>query len=373
MSNKPYIPKKLPPKDIDWKKLIPLIGQAHAAIARYDGILQSLINPEVLLSPLTMNEAVLSSRIEGTQASLEEVFELEAGIAKEKTDSIKQDIQEIINYRKALLIAENELERRDITLNFIKGIHKILLDSVREKNKNPGKFRHDQNWIGLQGTPMDQASFVPPNPIIMQEFIEDWAEFLVLKNFEDKLVQLAILHAQFEIIHPFKDGNGRIGRLFIPIFLYTKKLLSRPMFYLSEYLEAHRQNYYDKLLFISEKDDWQGWIEFFLEVVVKQSKANIKKSKKILDLYEKLKLKFIKTTHSQFAIPLLDVFFQKPIVDSSTALKMANIGNRVTGNELLRKLEKQKLIRLIVKGSGRKPNIYIIPELINITEGKEVF
>ena len=373
MNKASYIPRKLPPQEIDWKKLIPLIGKAHAAIARYDGLLQSLINPAVLLSPLTTTEAVLSSKIEGTQASLEEVFELEAGFRKERPESIKQDIHEIINYRISLLTAEKGLEQRDITLNFVKGIHKILLSSVRGRNRNPGEFRKDQNWIGRPGTAIEEARFIPPNPIIVQEFMEDWEVFLLSNNFEDKLVQLAILHAQFEIIHPFKDGNGRIGRLLIPLFLYAKKLLSRPMFYLSEYLEARRQEYYDKLLFVSEKDDWQAWIEFFLMAIIQQSNSNTKKAEKILELYEELKQKFLDSTHSQYAVPLLDVFFQKPIVNSSTALKLANIGNRVTGNVLLRKLEENKLIVILSTGKGRNPNVYALPKLINITEGKGVF
>jgi len=372
MGQKPFIPVKLPPKNINWQNLIPLIGKAHAAIARYDGLLQSLINPAVLLSPLTTNEAVLSSRIEGTQASLEEVLGMEAGLEKEKPESIKQDIQEIINYRKALLTAEDELKHRNISLNFIKQIHAILLNSVRGKNKNPGEFRNDQNWIGRPGTPIEKARFIPPNPMIIQEYMEDLEQF-IHSNFLDTLVQLAIIHAQFEIIHPFKDGNGRIGRLLIPLFLYAKKLLSRPMFYMSEYLETHRQKYYDHLLFITERNDWQGWIEFFLTAVVQQSKTNIEKAKKILNLYEQLKPAFIQITHSQFAIPLLDAFFQKPILDSTTALKLANIKNRVTGSALLKKLENHKKIFLLVKGQGRNPNVYALHALITIVEGENIF
>ena len=142
-------------------------------------------------------------------------MELEAGFGKEKPGSIKQDIKEIVNYRIALLAAEKELEHRDISLNLIKSIHKILLDSVRGKNKNPGEFRNDQNWIGPPGTPIEKARFIPPNPLILQEYMEDWEKFLKSDKFKDKLIQLAILHAQFKIIHPFKDGNGRIGRLLI--------------------------------------------------------------------------------------------------------------------------------------------------------------
>lgn len=335
IGKQPYIPIKLPPDKIDWKRLIPIIGKAHGALARYDGLLQSLINPAILLSPLTTNEAVLSSRIEGTQASLEEVLELEAGLEKEKSESIKQDIQEIINYRKALLIAEESLEHRNITLNFIKQIHAILLESVRGKNKNPGEFRKDQNWIGKPGTTIELARYIPPNPILIVEFMEDLERF-IQTDFDDPIVQLAIVHAQLEIIHPFMDGNGRIGRLIIPLFLYSKKILSRPMFYMSEYLESHRQEYYDKLLFITVNEDWQGWIEFFFEALINQAQINYDKAKNIINLYDNLKPEFIDITHSQFAIPLLDAFFQKPILDSSTALKIAKIPNRVTGNVLLK-------------------------------------
>lgn len=192
-------------------------------------------------------------------------------------------------------------------------------------------------------------------------------------NFDDPIVQLAIIHAQFEIIHPFRDGNGSIGRLLIPLFLYSKKILSRPMFYISEYLEAHRQLYYDKLLFISKGNDWQGWIEFFIKASIEQAQINYEKAKNIVNLYETLKPKFIESTHSQFAVPLLDAFFRKPILDSTTALKIAQIPNRVTGNTLLRKLEIKKHIRLVKSGRGRSPNIYFLPDLINIIEGKKVF
>ncbi len=365
MARAPFVPNKLPPQNINWQKLIPLIGQAHGGIARYDGLLQSLINPAVLLSPLTTNEAVLSSRIEGTQASLEEVLEMEAGLDKGKPESIKQDIQEIINYRRALLAAEEELKHRNISLSFIKQIHTILLNSVRGKNKNPGEFRKDQNWIGRLGTPMETARFIPPNPMIVPDYMDDLEKF-IHSNYIDTLVQLAIIHAQFEIIHPFKDGNGRIGRLFIPLFLYAKKLLTRPMFYMSEYLESHRQEYYDRLLYVTENNDWQGWIEFFLDSMIQQSKTNIKKATQILELYENLKPEFLNVTHSQFAIPLLDAFFQKPILDSTMALKLAKIKNRVTGNALLKKLEKSKKILLLSSGKGRKPSIYILPDLLNI-------
>lgn len=298
-------------------------------------------------------------------------MEVEAGLEKEKPESIKQDIQEIINYRKALLLAEEALAHRNITVNFIKHIHAILMESVREKDKNPGEFRKDQNWIGRPGTPMEHARFIPPNPMLVNEFMEDLVKF-IQTGFDDPIVQLAIVHAQFEIIHPFRDGNGRIGRLLIPLFLYSKKILSRPMFYISEYLESHRQEYYDKLLFVTEENEWQGWIEFFINAAIEQAEINYQKAKDIVNLYERLKPQFIEKTHSQFAISLLDAFFEKPVIDSTTALKLAQIPNRITGNALLKKLENQKLIALLKPGQGRKPNTYFLPDLINIIEGKKI-
>ena len=370
MSRKPYIPQDLPPKRILWVKLIFLIGEANRGVAKYDGLLNGLINPRVLLSPLTTNEAVISSRIEGTQASLEDVLEVEAGISQ-KSEDIKADVQEIINYRIALISAEHELKNREITLHLIKQIHSILMDNVRGKDKNPGQFRMTQNWIGSRGTPIEKARFIPPNPMIVEEHMKKLIDF-IHSDFPDKLVQLAIIHAQFEIIHPFLDGNGRIGRLLIPLFLYSKKLLSRPAFYISEYFEAHRDEYYDRLLHITEKDDWQGWIEFFLEAVISQAEVNINKATQIMRLYDDLKTKFIEVTHSQFAVPMLDAFFTRPIIDSTSILRFSRIPNRITGNALLKKLVDADLIKVLLKGRGRNPSVYTLPELINIVEGRRI-
>lgn len=374
MSNfikKPFLPHELPPQNINWKFLIPMIGEAHAGIARFDGLLSNLINPNVLLAPLTTKEAVISSRIEGTQASVEDVFEFEAGLFEEKSESIKQDVQEIVNYRKALITAEHELEHRAITVHLIKQMHYILMNNVRGKNKNSGEFRKIQNWIGNPGTPIEYARFIPPDPLLVDEYMEKLVNFMN-EDYIDKIIQIALIHAQFEIIHPFLDGNGRIGRLLIPLFLYSKKLLSRPVFYISEYLEAHREEYNDKLLGVSESNDWQSWIEYFLKAVAVQSENSIQKAKKILNLYNELKEKFIDVTRSQFAILLLDAFFTKPVINSSMVFQLAKIQNRVTGNDLLNKLLDHDLIVLLKKGKGKKPAVYAIPKLINIVIGKDV-
>ncbi|MCK4643348.1 Fic family protein [bacterium] len=366
----PFIPESLPIVGIDWESLVRKIGSANAEIARYDGLLQSLPNPNVLLSPLTTNEAVLSSKIEGTQASLEEVFEADAGIGKQSSSNVQDDIKEIINYRSVLLSAEKELKSKPISLHLIKGLHEVLLDSVRGKDKTPGKFRTDQNWIGKLGTSMAGARYIPPNPMILQEHLENWVKFIQMKNYPDAIVQLAIIHAQFEIIHPFKDGNGRIGRLLIPLFLYHKKCLIRPMFYLSEYLESHREEYYDRLLAITEEGDWFGWIEYFLNAIIVQAKKNIGKAKKIQNLYEHLKSSFINSTHSQYAIPALDAFFHSPILSSTAFAASSGIKTRATSNHILEKLSSQKLLYLIREAKGSKPAVYALSELIIIADEK---
>ncbi len=195
-----------------------------------------------------------------------------------------------------------------------------------------------------------------------------WLQKMTTLSFRSRLA-----HAQFEILHPFKDGNGRIGRMLIPLLLYQRGTLSRPMFYLSEYLESHRDIYYDALLAITENGDWQGWLEFFLNALTVQAGLNLSKVQQIIGLYEELKQKFIGTTHSQFAVPALDTFFMRPMVNATDFARFSTIENRVTANGLLGQLCNEGLIRRIRPGSGRSPAVYALPELINITEGRAVF
>lgn len=298
---KPYIPDSLPIVKLDYRRLLSLVGEANAELARYDGLLQGIVNPSVMLSPLTNQEAVLSSKIEGTQATVDEVLEYEAGI--QLTEDKNHDIQEIVNYRNALMLAKEVLNDYPITLHYIREMHKILLSSVRGQNKNPGYFRDDQNWIGSPGSTIEEATFVPPSPLILDAALEGWQAYMKSEDI-DALLQMAVVHAQFELLHPFKDGNGRIGRLLIPLFLYQKKKLSQPMFYLSEFLEKNRDEYYHRLRGISKEGDWDGWIAFFLGAVSEQAKANNKKVKAILDLYDDMKTKIYELTHSQYASTL---------------------------------------------------------------------
>ena len=369
MAKPACIPHDLPLFDLDWQGLLPRVGRGNAALARYDGMLQTLPDPSVLLSPITVNEAVLSSRIEGTQATLDEVLGHDAGLAA--PESRRGDIEEITNYRVAVRIAEEELAERPLSLSLIKSIHQRLMQGVRGRDKSPGEFRRDQNWIGRQGDTMERARFIPPSPMILPQRLEQWAAYLQNQD-EDPILQTAVAHAQFEILHPFKDGNGRIGRMLIPLLLYQRRALSRPMFYLSEYLEAHRDTYYDRLLAITERNDWQGWLEFFIDALVVQAEDNLAKVIQIRDLHAHMRARFVEVTHSQYAHGAVDAFFASPVISATNFYARAGYNTRVTANNMLRQLETAGLIARVRDGSGPMPAIYAMPELINIAEGRAV-
>ncbi len=361
---KPYIPESLPLQSVDWTRFITLIGQANAELARYDGILQGIINPGVLLSPLTTKEAVVSSKIEGTQASLEEVLQYEAS-PDTKTEKY-DDIREVINYREAMRFAISWMKEKPITLNLIKQTHGILLDSVRGKNKSRGIFRTSQNFIGKPGATVEQASYVPPEPAILMEHLSNFEKYIHYDE-KDPLVQLAIVHAQFEVIHPFLDGNGRLGRILIPLFLFEKKVLHSPMFYVSEYLENHREEYYAKLRALSEEKEWDNWIEFFLRAVIEQAKANSIKAKSILALYERKKTRITEITHSQYAIKILDTIFASPIFNTTDFIKHSRIP-KPSAMRYLKMLRKEGILVTLKAGSGRRAEVMMFKKLIDIVD-----
>jgi Fic family protein len=363
---KPYIPEELPPASLDYQGLIGLVGEASAALARYNGLLQAMVNPEILLSPLTTKEAVLSSRIEGTQATVDEVLQHEAGMAA-AGERKQQDIQEIVNYRSTLLQAEKELHKKPLSLFLIRQMHKTLLSSVRGAQKEPGTFRNRQNWIGTPGTPMERADYVPPEPHLVQQCMDDLEEYMQTDK-DDVLLHSAVIHAQFEIIHPFLDGNGRIGRLLIPLFLFYKKRLARPMFYISEYLESNRDEYYAKLRQISLLKDWNGWLEFYLQAVQHQGTKNANRVLSILELYQQMRARIRGLARTQYASEITDALFDKPIFRASDVVKRTNIPKQ-TIMPVLRQLLDANIIFKIREASGRRPAVMKFPELLAITEG----
>jgi len=367
----PYSPQKLPISGIDWESLANPIGRANRAVGNFGGILRGLPNPEVLLSPLVTQEAVLSSRIEGTIATLSEVLRFEAG--EESFSPEKQnDIYEIVNYRVAMLTAEKLLRTKPFHLNLLLKLHSILLDSVRGRDKGRGRFRTIQNWIGRPNTSVEQATFVPPSPSVLPEYLDNWEKYYHADR-PDPLVQLSIIHAQFEILHPFLDGNGRLGRMLIPLFLYEKKILFSPVFYISEFLEKNREEYVTSLQSISVDSDWNQWIMFFLESIAAQAGTNALKAKQILELYNRLKSHFLEQTHSQYAIPLLDFMFRAPVFSTTQVLEQPHMPTRATVFQILRKLVHDGSLKIVRAGSGRRPQVFALPELINLCEGRKVF
>ncbi len=359
---KPFIPNTLPLEKLDWMRFVDLIGPAHDAVARFDGLLQSIPNPAVLLSPLTTKEAVLSSKIEGTQATMQEVLEYEADPQETKRT---QDIKEVLNYRKAMTKATQGLEEIGFTLRLMRDMHKVLLSGVRGEEQNAGNFRNKDVYIGSPGNP-EGARYVPPPWQQIDTHLKNFENYV---NTDDKdfLVQLAIVHAQFEIIHPFGDGNGRMGRIILPLFLNFKNMLSTPMLYLSEYFESHRQEYYHKLQNISDKNEWEEWIRYFLKAVVEQSKINIDKAKKIQSLYETKKTKVRDLTNSKYAINALDCIFHMPIFNTVQFKKISKIPPASVGR-ILQDLVKGGVLKILQKGSGQRPTLYIFPKLLDIVD-----
>jgi Fic family protein len=367
----PFSPDKLPILEVKWEPLIPFIGRANRSLAQFDGVLYGLPNPEILLAPMATQEAVLSSRIEGTQATFGEVLRFDAG-EEPTSESKRLDIQEIRNYRRALQFAEGSLSRRPFNLNLLLELHSMLLDSVRGRNKARGEFRRTQNWIGPPGCAVEQADFVPPKWEILAEFLDNWEKYYHMDR-PDPLVQLAVVHAQFEILHPFLDGNGRIGRLIIPVFLFEKKILSRPMFYLSSFLEAHREEYILRLRQLGTSSDaWNNWIAFFLTAIIEQSATNATKSRQILDLYERLKKQVLEITRSQFAVPLLDRIFERPIFQTGHLDNLPNSPSKPTVNTLLVSMKDHGILKILREGSGRRGQVFVFAELVNLCEGRQV-
>ncbi|MDI6720595.1 Fic/DOC family N-terminal domain-containing protein [Methanoculleus sp.] len=363
---KPYVPESLPPAGIDWEAHIPQIASANRALSRYDGILQAIPNPRLLLSPLLTQEAVLSSRIEGTQASLEDVLRFEANPKEPIGDAALADIQEIINYREALEAAVESLKTRRLDLALVCDLHRILLSGSRGMDREPGCIRTIQNFIGRDAH-IEHAIFVPPAPEDVPRALADWEAYLHREE-KDVLVQLSVLKAQFELIHPFCDGNGRIGRMLVPLILYEKGLIASPMFYISAYLERNRPVYYERLLALSRDGDWNGWIAFFLHAIEEQAGTNGRKAKAILDLYDEMKRTVPEVTRSQYAIAAIDALFKVPIFIPSEFYEQTGIPKK-TANRLLQQLREQDIITALTEGGGRRATTYVFSRLIAITEG----
>ena len=366
-----YHKDRFPPDErLDWKSLIPFIGPAMAALARYDGVLAAIPNQRILLAPLTTQEAVLSSRIEGTQATMGEVFQFEAGEKPSSPERV-DDIYEVLNYRAAMRQAENSLNKLPLSQRVVKDAHKVLMRGVRGRGKLPGEYRRIPNWIGPHACSIDDARFVPIEANHIPTAMYEWEKYIHRESL-DTLVQLAILHAEFESLHPFLDGNGRLGRMFVPLFLWQANILQAPMFYISAYLEANRDTYYDSLLAVSRDDNWTEWCKFFLEAIRIQADNNLTIAQGILSLYDSIKSRLVPLTHSKYAIYALDFAFGQPVFTSTNFVSQSGIPIP-TARRILKKMCEGDIFKIIIKNRGSRPAVMVFPELVNLIEGKTVF
>ena len=367
-----YHTDSFPPNDLDLELLLPLVGPANAALARYDGMLTAVPNAKILLSPLSTQEAVLSSRIEGTQATMGEVLEFEAkGETGDSGDVREADIWEVLNYRQALNHATRKLDELPLCQRIILESHKLLLNSVRGYGKSPGEYRKIPNWIGAHGCTIEEAKYVPIDANKLPEAMNQWEKY-IHQDTPDSLIQLAILHAEFEALHPFLDGNGRLGRMLIPLFLFNNKLVQQPVFYMSAYLENNRDEYYERLLAISRDGNWSGWCAFFLKALQAQAEDNLSKTKAILDLYDRMKLSVAEWTHSQYAIHALEWIFERPIFKSTDFVRSSGIPE-ATAKRIIVVLKENEVLREMREGRGRTAAIFAYSELLNIAEGRHAF
>ena len=300
-----FVPAPLPPDpplNLDGRA-INLLSKADRALGRLDGVTSILPNPDLFVAMFVKQEAVLSSQIEGTQSTLEDVLQFEADMEAD----LPKDINEVVNYVNAMNHGLKRLENLPICLRLIGEIHEHLLRGVRGGDKTPGEFRRTQNWIGPMGCGLSTAIFVPPPVHAMLPALGDLERFLHdAKSYPD-LIHCALVHAQFETIHPFIDGNGRVGRLLVTFLLCQREILSRPLLYLSSYLKANRDEYYDRLTAIRRSGDWEGWINFFLRGVFEVSQAATATARKILTLREEHRERVKQPA-------LLDYLFEQPIV-----------------------------------------------------------
>lgn len=310
---KAFIPTGLPPNPpikID-DSLNELLSEANIALGRLDTMGVFLPNIDYIIAMYVRKEALLSSQIEGTQASLDDIFEYESKVPI----SNSEDVEEVVNYIKALNHGVKRLKEFPMSIRLIKEIHEILLSQTRGKEKTPGEFKRSQNWIGPAGSTLKNASFVPPPPTESLDAMSQLELFLHKHNKLPALIICALIHYQFETIHPFLDGNGRVGRLLITFYLCWKKVLQKPLLYLSYYFKLHRQEYYDRLNLVREKSDYEQWIVFFLKGVKWTSESALETITQILKLTDTHKSLLIrKKISTPVAIGLLEYLLKKPHV-----------------------------------------------------------
>lgn len=361
-----FIPNPLPPKLAIDLKLMHVLSDADRALGELAGLGRMLPNPRLLISPFIRREAVSSSRIEGTQADVVDLYVYEAGqlaLPGFKPAASESDVREVLNYVHALEYGLGRLDTLPVSLRLMRELHEHLVVGVRGEYLTPGEFRRSQNWIGPPGCTLADAPYVPPPVEEMKQALYALEIYLHEDAELPPLIRIAMIHYQFEAIHPFLDGNGRIGRLLIILLLVHWGILPLPLLYLSDYIERHRQTYYDLLLAVSQRNEWNNWLEFFLTGVIDQSKDASRRAGRLQDLDKdwRERLRAARGTGTMYSV--VDLLLERPVLSALDLVNRFDITHQ-TAISTLRRLEE---LGLLQEYTGQKRNQrFIAPEIMSI-------
>jgi Fic family protein len=347
----PNHPIKLPAK-LDISIFAKEMAEAAMQLGRLDGMQKELPDPTLILTPLTAKEAETSSKIEGTVSTVPEVMSYEAG---EHTEN--KDTPIVASYRRAMTMAIPELRRRELNQSFIRDLHSILLENSRGHEAR-GKYRSNQVFLGKVNSKIEEATYIPPEPILIQEYMDNWEEYL-LKVDDIILIKAGLLHYQFEAIHPFGDGNGRIGRLFIPLYFYNKHLLMQPVLYISGYFERNRDEYINALHQVDVSHKYEYWLKFFFKAVAEQSIETQKLIEDIKNLRRDVE-KRAETMKSPYSSKVIEFMFMKPVFTNT--MLGEHISNRITASRITKRLVALGILKTI-KTNKR---FYLFMDLLKI-------
>ena len=358
-----FYPSKLPPNppiDVD-SEIIDKLINAHKVLAILDDRATNIPNIDLFISMYVQKEALLSSQIEGTQATLEDIFNPNID------ENINAEVDDVVNYIKAAKYAIKRLETLPLCNKLLLETHKILLSGVRGKEKNPGEFRKSQNWIGGAGSTIKTARYIPPDVLSMKESLSDLEKYINAEAELDDLIRIALIHYQFESIHPFLDGNGRIGRLLIVLYLLEKKVIKTPSLYLSFYLKEHRIEYYDRMSAIRETGDYEQWIKFFLEGIYASGKSAIETANELIALRDKNIRKLENENYTKRTLETMMKVFHyleaHPIIDIGKTAEDLSIAYN-TVSSAVNRFEKLGILHLVKKQGRNK--VYSYKEYIDI-------
>ena len=356
-----FVPNDLPPQ-LEWTpELIKALSDASHAIGQLHGVGLNLPNPNLLITPFIRREAELSSRIEGTQAELRDIYLFEMHEPTSRPDIT--DVREVANYVLALEHGLKRCNELPVCVRMIKELHKILLEGVSGESDRPGNFRTAQNWIGSKGCPIEQASYIPPPPEHIMMCLDALEKFLnVPIGNIPMLAWLAMIHYQFEAIHPFRDGNGRIGRLLIVLLLCAHKVLDKPLLYLSAYFERNRQEYYNRLLRVSTHGEWVPWFMFFLRGITEQSTDAFRRSRELLQLQSRYH-SMIKSKRSALQIKIVDLLVERPVLTIPYVGRHFNV-TYVTARNNIVKLVKAGILKEAI--GSKRCKVYLAEEVLEI-------